>query len=136
MLVDLVVGVVKNSDNAKTLTKEISLYQNSFAQYIDSQVYDSVTLINYKICCIENTHPNSGSKPLGYIDVFQDKLLFLANTGELMYSNLDDFDQDVSTIPQTLIDSNIKKITNKFNFYRGFRRINNEATYDLSLIHI
>lgn len=109
---------------------EISLYQSSFAEYIDSEDHDSVILKNYKICCAENTYPNAGAKPFGYIDVFQDNLLFLANTGELMYSNLDDFNQDVSTIPQTLIDSNIKKITNKFNFYRGFRRINNEATYD------
>ena len=130
LLLDLVVGVVKNSDNAKTLTKEISLYQNSFAQYIDSQDYDSVTLINYKICCIENTHPNSGSKPLGYIDVFQDKLFFLSNTGELIFSNLDDFKQNATKIPQTVIDSNIKKITDKFNFYSGFRRLNKEASYN------
>ncbi|RPG63312.1 MAG: hypothetical protein CBD98_000940 [Flavobacteriaceae bacterium TMED238] len=47
-----------------------------------------------------------------------------------MYLNLSDFNQNDSTIPQTLIDSNIRKITNKFNFYRGFRNINNEATYD------
>ena len=123
------------SDSTKTITKEIpfseeiSLYQNSFAQYIDSQEYDSVTLNNYEICCVENTYPGSGAKPFGYIDVFQDKLFFLANTGELIYSNLDDFKQNATKIPQTVIDSNIKLITNKFNFYNGFRNLNKEATY-------
>lgn len=118
-----------NVNNALSPQGEISLYQNSFTEFIDSEDYDSVILKNYKICCAENTYPNAGAKPLGYIDVFKDKLLFLANTGELMYLNLDDFSQDVGKIPLTLIDSNIKKITNKFNFYRGFRKINNEATY-------
>tara|TARA_B100001093_G_C26793405_1_gene1000012 strand:- start:44 stop:1372 length:1329 start_codon:yes stop_codon:yes gene_type:complete len=112
------------------IQEEISLYKNSIAEYIDLQNFDSVILKNYKICCKDNTYPANGAKPFGYIDVYEDRLFFLANTGELMYSNLDSFDQNDLQIPQFLIETNIKTITNKYNFYNGFRRINTEAIYD------
>ena len=110
--------------------EEISLYKNSILEYIDLQNFDSVILKNFKICCTDNTYPENGAKPFGYIDIYEDKLFFLANTGELMYSNLDSFVQNDLQIPQFLIETNIKTITNKYNFYNGFRRINKEAIYD------
>ncbi len=110
--------------------EEISLYKNSIAEYIDLQNFDSVILKNYKICCRENTYPENGAKPFGYIDIYKDRLFFLANTGELTYFNLDSFDQNDLQIQQSLIETNIKTITNKYNFYNGFRRINKEAIFD------
>ena len=36
----------------------------------------------------------------------------------------------IQQILKFLIETNIKTITNKYNFYNGFRRINKEAIYD------
>ena len=74
------------------------------------KVNNNYELTKYSICCEEYNYDSIGGKPTGYIDLFDENLIFLNGSGYLFYVNESEFNNENFKFEK--INSNLTSLIN------------------------
>ena len=110
--------------------EEINVYQNRSELYNKSNEItefrnisfnDEVLLKEFTICCSNISWSNSRGKPLGYIEKYEDNLIYISATGDMFYMSIENLiNESISNF--TNINTNFKELVKNEYLFKNDER--------------